>query len=107
MGEFEFNLPVTWDPSSNESDDQMCLLVPGRDIQAHLKQVSSSADRIEKATASIRVAQCELSHSDRMSASSSADGSRLSDGQREMVELAATELMTTVGQLRTTVAKLA
>jgi len=85
----------------------MCLLASGRDIQAHIKQLSALSDRIEKATASIRAAQCDRSHSDRMSASSSADGSRLSDGQREMVELAATELMTAVGQLRAAITKLA
>ena len=88
----------------------MCVTdaVSGRDVQAHLKQVSSSCERIEKATASIRAAQCDRSQSDRMSSSSSsADGSRLSDGQREMVELAATELIAAVGQLSTAVVKLA
>ena len=71
------------------------VLVSGCETEAHLRQMSSSCDKIEKATASIRSVQCR-----RESASVTGSSSnRLSDGQSEAVELAATELLSAVRQL--------
>jgi len=76
----------------------------GRDIQAQLRQVSSLCARIETATTCIRSAECER----RTSAASTDDsGSWLSDSRSEVVELATSELLSSVHQLSTAVTKLA
>ena len=75
----------------------------GHNVQAHLRQVSSLCVRIETAAASIRAAECDR----RTSAVSTKSGSRLSDSQTEVVEIATSELLSAVRQLDVAVTKVA